>query len=224
MMKVTALVPMRHDSERVKGKNYRPLQGAPLYHHIVRALLDATSVERVVIDTDSGFIAADAAQAFPTVDVVERPADLRAGDIAMNDVLAHTTAIVEADWYLQTHSTNPFLRPETIDAAVAALAGSLEWHDSLFSVTRIQARLWRPDGTAVNHDPAVLLRTQDLPPIFEENSNLYLFQRETLMRRRNRIGARPLMFEIPRDEAWDIDDETDFTIATALTPRLGSRA
>jgi len=71
-------------------------------------------------------------------------------------------------------------------------------------------------GRAVNHNPAVLLRTQDLPPIFEENSCIYLFTCETLVQKRNRLGDRPMLFEIDRAEAWDIDEEIDFTIADLL--------
>ena len=62
----------------------------------------------------------------------------------------------------------------------------------------------------------VLLRTQDLPPVLEENSCLYLFSRESLERHGSRHRRTADAFELPRDEAWDIDDEVDFRIAEAL--------
>jgi len=129
----------------------------------------------------------------------------------MNEVLAYDTSQVEADFYLQTHSTNPLLRPQTISAAIQALLEGYPACDSLFSVTRLQTRLWDQLGRAVNHNPNILLQTQDLPPIFEENSCIYIFTRQILLARRNRLGERPLMFEIPAAEAWDIDDELDFS-------------
>jgi CMP-N-acetylneuraminic acid synthetase len=86
----------------------------------------------------------------------------------------------------------------------------------LFSVTRLQTRLWDTTGKAINHDPDILLRTQDLPPVFEENSCFYLFQRTTLEARGNRLGYRPMMFEINPAEAWDIDEELDFAIVDFL--------
>jgi CMP-N-acetylneuraminic acid synthetase len=95
-------------------------------------------------------------------------------------------------------------------------ADSVPDRDSLFSVTRRQARFWTADGKAVNHDPARLLRTQDLSPLLEENSCLYLFSRAGLLRYGNRIGERPLMFEMDPREAWDIDEESDFEIAELL--------
>jgi CMP-N-acetylneuraminic acid synthetase len=216
MTRIVALVPMRHDSERVPGKNYRPLAGRPLYHHIVSELLRTPAVTEVVIDTDSDLIREDAANAFPTVRVVERPTELRGGLVPMNNVLLHDVQIIEADLYLQTHSTNPFLPSETIARGIDTFLGSSGEFDSLFGVTRLQARLWSADGLPINHDPAILARTQDLPPIFLENSCLYLFSRAGLERHRSRIGNRPLLFEIPREESLDIDDEADFEFADAV--------
>lgn len=223
--KIAALVPMRHESERVPGKNYRQFAGKPLYHHIISTLLASPLISTVVIDTDSPFIMKDAAKRFPAVVLLERPARLRAGEIPMNDVLLNTVAQIPADLYLQTHSTNPLLRTETVNDAITRLVES-EVHDSLFSVTKLQTRLWDGSGKPINHDPGVLLRTQDLPPVFEENSNVYIFTKETLEKRRNRIGERPLMYEMDPLEAWDIDDELDFLIAEFLfkqrLERLGS--
>jgi CMP-N-acetylneuraminic acid synthetase len=214
--RVAAIVPMRHSSERVPGKNYRQLGGRPLYHHILSTLLETPSITSVTVDTDSEFIMTGLKEDFPEVGIVSRPEHLRGGEVPMNDVLGHDVTVIEADWYLQTHSTNPLLRAETIESALGQLLEAGDRFDSLFSVTRLQTRLWWDAGRPVNHDPAVLLRTQDLPPIYEENSNLYIFRKEVLLARGNRIGQHPLLFEIAREEAWDIDEELDFRVAELL--------
>ena len=216
MSRTVAIVPMRHNSERVPGKNYRPLAGVPLYHHVVRTLSDVDEIDLVVIDTDSEFIIDDCASQFPQVRVLLRPPHLRDGATAMNEVLLNTLAQVEADTVLQTHSTNPFLSPETVAAALRRFATPDREFDSIFSVTRLQARLWDADNHPVNHDPTVLLRTQDLAPLFIENSCFFVFTPELLRARRNRIGARPLMVEMPALEAIDIDTEEDFALAAAI--------
>lgn len=218
-LRVAAIVPMRHHSERVPGKNYRPCAGRPLYHWIVETLLACPAIHEVVIDTDSPTILEEAAVRFPRVCLLERPEHLRSGETPMNDVLLHTTGQVAADVYLQTHSTNPLLRPETVEQAVGRFLASYPVYDSMFGVTRLQTRLWDSLARAVNHNPAILLRTQDLPPIYEENSCLYLFPREVLVRRHNRVGERPMLFEVPRDEAWDIDEEADFEMVEMLCAR-----
>lgn len=215
--RIVALVPMRHHSVRVPGKNYRQLGGKPLYHHIVGNLLACRYIAEVVINTDSPTIIEDVEQHFPQqVRIIERPASLCADTVPMNDILLYDMTQVEADYYLQTHSTNPLLRTETITQAIDRFFELYPMHDSLFSVTRLQTRLWDGLARAINHNPAILLRTQDLPPVYEENSCLYFFTRDVFESCHNRIGHRPLLFEIERTEAWDIDEKTDFRIAEAL--------
>ena len=214
--KIVALVPMRHDSKRVPGKNYRPMCGKPLYAYIIETLLGCPEIAEVVVDTDSPIIIDGLAKDYPQVTVLLRPEDLRADTTPTNEILIYDTAQVTADLFLQTHSTNPLLKASTVSRAFQQLRSLYPEYDSLFSVTRLQTRLWDQLGRAVNHNPAVLLRTQDLPPIYEENSCLYLFTRQTLLNRRNRLGERPLMFEMDAREATDIDEELDFLIAETL--------
>lgn len=213
---IAALVPMRHHSVRVPGKNYRPLAGKPLFHHILNALLQTAEISRVVVDTDSPVLMEGIARDFPQVILLERPAHLTADTVPMNEILMHDTEQVAADFYLQTHSTNPLLRPQTISKAVQTFLSQYPAYDSLFSVTRLQTRLWDGLARPINHNPAILLRTQDLPPVYEENSCIYIFTRQTLAQRRNRIGERPYLFEIDPLEARDIDEEFDFILADLL--------
>jgi len=214
--KIVALVPMRHHSERVPGKNYRMLAGKPLFHHIIHSLKAVPQLDLIIVDTDSLVIMEGLSENFPDVQVLNRPEQLRGDDVPMNEILIYDTGEVEADYYLQTHSTNPILRPDTIAEAIQTFFEALPEYDSLFGVTKLQTRLWDQLGRPLNHNPNVLLRTQDLPPIYEENSCLYIFSRQTLIERRNRLGIRPLMFEVPAVEAWDIDEELDFTVADTL--------
>jgi CMP-N-acetylneuraminic acid synthetase len=219
MPEIVALVPMRHHSQRVPGKNYRLLAGKPLFHHILISLLACPEIHRIVVDTDSDPVMESLRQHFPSVVIIERPEHLRADTISMNEILLYDTSQVQADYYLQTHSTNPLVRPATISSAIRTFVSNFPAYDSLFSVTRVQTRLWTRDGHPINHNPDLLLQTQDLPPVYEENSCLYIFTHANLLRRRNRLGKRPLMFEIDAAETWDIDEELDFAIADFLLTR-----
>lgn len=214
--KIIAIVPMRHNSERVPTKNYRIFAGRPLYHHVVQSLLACEQIAEVVIDTDSPIIMDDVRLNFPQIRLLERPTHLRDGSISMNDVLLNSTAQVSSDFYLQTHSTNPLLTTASVSRSIAEFMRNFPTYDSLFSVSRLQTRLWDGCGRPVNHNPSKLERTQDLLPLYEENSCIYIFSRKSLETRSNRIGERPLMFEMDRLEAWDIDEETDFEVGEIL--------
>ena len=211
---VAALVPMRHSSERVVGKNYRQFGDAPLFHHIVRTLLACPSVDEVLIDTDSKTIQDQCREHFPAVVLIDRPGHLRAGEIPMNRIIQHDLQFTEADTILQTHSTNPLLPSSSLEQALQIYQE--EECDSVFTVTRLQQRLWDKAGSPVNHDPGVLLRTQDLPPLYIENSCAFVFSRELMTTTGSRIGSNPRMVETDPTDSLDIDEEPDFIIAEAV--------
>ena len=216
---MVALVPMRHHSQRVPGKNYRPLAGKPLFQHILETLLAVPEIAEVVVDTDSEPVMDGLRKHFPQVKVINRPEHLRADDVPMNQILIHDTDQAPADFYLQTHSTNPLLKPETVARAINLFLDDYPNHDSLFSVTRWQTRLYDKDGKAINHNPKELIQTQDLPPVYEENSCIYIFTRANLIAKQHRISDHPMLFEIDAAEAWDIDEELDFEITDFLLKR-----
>ena len=224
MISIAALVPMRHHSQRVPGKNYRELAGQPLFHYILRTLSAVPEITEIAVDTDSEVVMDGLRKHFPNVTVIVRPEHLRPDDVSMNDVLTHDTGRIHADYYLQTHTTNPLLRPETITRGIRVFLENLPAYDSLFSVTRRQTRLYEQSGKAINHDPTALIQTQDLPPVFEENSCLYLFTRANLLKHHHRIGEHPFLFEIEAPEAWDIDAELDFAICEFLMRRSAPAA
>jgi len=213
---ITALVPMRHHSQRVPGKNYRLLDGRPLYQHILTTLSAVPEISQIVVDTDSPEVIAGVKEFFPQVKIIDRPQELRADSIPMNEILMYDVSQFPSDLYLQTHSTNPLVKAATFSRAINTLDSLYPSYDSLFAVTRLQTRLWDGLGRAINHNPNILLQTQDLPPVYEENSCMYLFTNATLMNKRNRLGERPYLFEIERDEAWDIDEEIDFRLVELL--------
>lgn len=214
---------MKAHSERVPKKNIRPFCGKPLFHWILTALSRSKYIKRIAINTDSLEIAEDAMKHFE-VTIIERPEHLLGDMFVANDLIAYDlTQLPEVDFFIQTHSTNPLLRTETIDRAIEAFFNQTT-HDSLFSVTPLYTRLYWPDGTPANHDPNDLIRTQDLEPIYEENSCLYIFSRHAFQKRENRLGGSPMMFPIDRLEAVDIDDESDFLFAEArMRVRMSSR-
>lgn len=222
MNKLTAIVPMRHSSERVPGKNYRDFAGKPLFHHVIDTLLACKTIDQVVIDTDSPVVMEQCEKSFPTVLVLERPVHLQDGAIPMNDVLLNTINQVPSQFYLQTHSTNPILTAKTLNQGIQKFFDSYPMYDSLFSVTRKHVRFWDSLARPINHNANILLRTQDLPPIFEENSCFYLFTKAILEQKHNRIGNRPYLYEIPEAEAQDIDVELNFIMAELLYKNLNA--
>lgn len=206
---------MKGHSERVPGKNIRPLAGKPCFYWIVAALEEASRVSRTVIETDDDEIERISLALFPHIRVLRRPARLLGDRVSMNPLIAYHLDHCDGEIFLQTHATNPLVLPETIDRAVDAFVEP-GGHDSLFTVTPLHTRLYWPDGRPVNHDPTEILPTQDLPPVYEENSCLYVFSRESFHRHGHRVGARPKLLPMDALEAVDIDEEHDFAFCEFL--------
>lgn len=223
-MKVIALLPMKAHSERVPDKNIKNFCGRPLYHAVLTTLLQSKYVAKVIINTDSDIIRKDAAKHFERVEIIDRPKELQGDLVPMNDIIAHDLSRTDGEHFLQTHSTNPLLSRPTIDRAIETYFENPRKIDSLFSITRLQTRLYWKDGSPINHNPKELLRTQDLPPVYEENSNLYIFSKNSFANAGSRrIGLKPMMFEIDKLEAVDIDEPEDWEIAEVLYKRRASK-
>lgn len=214
---LAALVPMKGHSERVPGKNIRPFAGSPLFHWIADSLQKSQYISKIIINTDSQEIAQNALNYFDKVIIIDRPEAICGDMVSMNNIIEHDLSQIEGEHFLQTHSTNPLLTTATINKAIESYFDNLQSYDSLFSVTRHQVRMYSRDGRPINHNPNELIRTQDLEPIYEENSCFYIFSRTSFTESGNRrIGLKPQMFEIDKIEAVDIDEEQDFQLAEAI--------
>ena len=216
--KIIALLPMKANSQRVKGKNFREFCGKPLFRWILDTLLEVEEIDQIIINTDARHILAENGLVDTNrITIRDRKPEICGDLVSMNLVLADDVANVPADIYLMTHTTNPLMSADTIRKALAAFTESKAQGkaDSLFTVDKVQARFYRADCSPVNHDPDNLIPTQNLEPWYEENSNLYLFTAEGFAKTNARIGKQPMMYEGPYFESIDIDTPADWDFAVA---------
>lgn len=222
-IKVVALLPIKANSNRVKGKNFRDLAGKPLFRWILDTLLSIDLIDHVVINTDAqDLLLQHGLCTNKRITIRKRKDRICGDDVSMNLVLQDDVANTDSDLYLMTHATNPFLGKETITKAIKVFCDAKEEYnvDSLFSVNKVQTRFYRKDCQPVNHDPNNLIPTQDLEPWFEENSNLYIFSKTCFLANKARIGTKPIMFESKKIESIDIDTPEDWELAEALSDYL----
>lgn len=219
MNNITALLPMKANSERVKGKNFRILGDRPLFEWMLQKLIDIKIIDKIIINTD----ALNILEKFSIVDnekveIRERHHTICGDLVSMNKIINDDLLSVDSKIYLMTHTTNPLLSKSTIINAINTFLNiDSNKFDSLFSVNRLQSRFFDDESNPINHDPRNLQRTQDLNPIYEENSCMYIFTKESfLMNNKNRIGLYPKLYETPKNESFDIDDEDDWNIVKSI--------
>jgi CMP-N-acetylneuraminic acid synthetase len=215
---LVALLPMKANSERVKGKNFREFAGKPLFRWILESLLKVEEIDCVVINTDAReILKANGLVESSRIVIRDRKPDLCGDFVSMNNIIEDDVANIDSQTYLMTHTTNPLLSSGTICNALTAFNQAVqEGYDSLFSVNKFQTRFYKRNGEPINHDPNNLLRTQDLEPWFEENSNIYMFSKPSFDSTNARIGLKPFLFETPPEESQDIDNKVDWTRAEIL--------
>ncbi len=217
-MKVYAIVPIKHHSSRINGKNFKLMNGKPLYHWILETLLTCEKIDKIFIDTDSDILLNSCDIKSDKIVIYNRPEHLRGDDMSVNKLLINIIEDLklDADIYLQTHVTNPLLKKETIQNAIATFVNNIDKHDSLFTAKTLYARLYDKDGKDINHDRFHLIPTQQLDPIYEENSCIYLFTKDSLIKHNARIGKNAMIFPMSTIESQDIDWIDDFILTEAL--------
>lgn len=208
MSSLTALLPIKSHSERIPGKNFKNFNDQPLFFWILEKLLSVSKIDQIIINTDD-------LDVFRQYDIVQhdkiilrnRDENIRGDFVSMNKVIENDIDFCGDGHFLMTHTTNPLLSVNTIQRAIEEYwSGEKMGFDSLFSVNRFQSRFYDENLNPINHDLKNLVRTQDLAPMFEENSCLYVFSKSSFMKNSARIGSNPKLFETPELESVDIDD------------------
>lgn len=213
---LTAIVPIKEHSERLPRKNFRDFNGRPLYHWILDTLESVKEINRIIINTDAEEVIEQAPEQFD-VEVSVRPERLRDDDVTTN-IIRYEIDRTDSEYYLHTYCTCPLLRADTISDAIQQFVGS-EKHDSLLPVTRQQKRFYDAELDPINHDPHDISPSQDIPPLYVDNSVLFIYTEETFERTGYRIGTNPLPYEIDETEAIEIDYRSEFELAECLYRR-----
>lgn len=209
-MSVACFIPIKANSERVPGKNFRPLNGKKLYEYICEHVQQAAVFDDIYIDTNSEEIAAYArAQGFR---VIDRKPELARNTANGNDLLVyHCEQYPQYDYYFQLFATAPYLQPQTIRTCCNKLLTSEEY-DSCFTATENHGFYWLAENP-INYRPGILPRSQDMLAVVEETTGLYGIRKESLQRYRCRIGRKPYIHAVSKFEAVDINTEEDLKIA-----------
>lgn len=210
-MKCVAVVPMKLNNVRLPNKNTRAFNnGAPLCTYILNTLLKVREIDEVYVYCSQEEIKRYLPEG---VRYLKRSEDLDTDTTKMNEVLAAFAKDVDADVYVMTHATAPFVRVESFEKGINAVLS--EQYDSSFAVKKIQDFLWK-DGQALNYDLNCIPRTQDLEPIYMETSGFYIYKKQIILEMNRRIGEMPYLVEVDEIESMDIDEYQDFVIADAI--------
>ncbi len=210
-MKTVALIPIKLGSKRVPQKNIKPFyDGTPLMSFIQKVCLESDRIDETYIYCSDEKVKD---YILDGVKFLKRPEFLNGDNINANDFIREFLKSVDADIYVNAHTTSPFAKVETINDCIDKVKS--DEYDSAFCAENIKAFMWK-DGTPINFNPDKFPRTQDLPDIYAETSIAYVFKKETFEKYNRRVGVKPFIKEVSKIEAMDIDYPEDFEIANII--------
>ena len=204
------LIPFKEKSERVPGKNFRPLGGKPLWHHIVDNALES-NLDAIFISTNSEKAIEEINAMDDRVQSFDCPPWYFESKTTGDRLLTYPAESIDSDIYVQLFATAPFLKPQTINKAIDVLDNSNEY-DSVFTMTKHHEWVWYK-GQPITYFPGNLPRSQDAEPIVIETTGLYAMTADALNKYKRRVGNQPYMLEVGHMEAHDIDYESDWQMA-----------
>ncbi len=209
-MNIVAIMPIKLKNERCPGKNTRLLGNKPLLQYELHSLIETKLCNSINV-----FCSDEAVIPFlpDGVTFIKRTPDLDLPTSNFTQIFTSFSKIIDADIYVYAHATAPFITIDTMCQCINAVIS--KEYDSAFCAIKLQDYLWQ-NGKPLNFDATNLPRTQDLTPIYQETSGVYVFTKEVFTKYKRRIGVNPFIKEVSFKESVDIDTQEDFRLAETI--------
>lgn len=212
------LMPVKSVSVRCKDKNFREFGVTSLYERAVDKYLPHAPL---FVDFDG---VVEDLEELEGLTIYPRHESHIGPDVSMNNIICRflDTYVEDSNEIVcQLHVTSPFLEYSTIKRALNSLRASGDKYDSCFAVSTETSRVWDYNRLTqqifpVNHNPIQKPSTQLTKPLYIENSAFYLFTKDSFGKAGGRIGMNPMLFDIQKLEALDIDTEDDFGFCSSI--------
>lgn len=210
MTKVTAVIPVRQGSQRVKNKSLRPFLDTSLLELKIKNLKKVPNIDEIIVNTDSELaiqIAVDNKISF------HKREDYFASSMCSNsEFLEHLGLVTDTDIFAYCPCTSPFITPNTIKDSIDFFLKNLIEFDCLATTSQVKEFLWL-DGNPINYQRDKQPNSQHLPNIIALNFGLNLISKENLILFKNIVGIKPYFKNLSDVEGIDIDTPLDFFLA-----------
>ena len=218
-MKFTALLPIKSESQRVPNKNFKNLNKKALFKWILEKLISINEIDQIIINTDAVRKVRNklGVKINKKIIIKQRIDELKGNEISMNEIIKDDLNDCNNNDIIMTHATNPLLTKGFIVKCIVKYKESIKKnYDSLVTFDQFYGRFFDHNFRPLNHRTGQLIQTQDLKPLYFENSNLYVFSKKSFKKKNNRIGNKPNFMITPKEISLDIDNKADWKIAEKL--------
>ncbi|MCM1498998.1 MAG: acylneuraminate cytidylyltransferase family protein [Clostridium sp.] len=213
-MSMTAVVPVRGGSRRLKNKNILPFAGSNILIHKIRQLQQVAEIDDIIVTSDSDVMLEMAAsQGVKTHKRAPEYCDEKTK--SFGEVVEYVCREMPGDHVAWVLATAPLLSPkdyrECIDIYYDALSNG---YDSLISLEEFHRYLLDENGP-INFEMGVKhVPSQELKP-FYFIGGLTIAPRDKMMEWKYIYGKNPVRYIMNKRAGIDIDDELDYACAKA---------
>lgn len=214
MKKVTAIVPVRKGSQRVKNKNTKAFAGSSLLEIKIKKLLSLGSLlDNIVVSSDCPEML-DIAKGLG-VDTHERDTYYASSEATNSEFFENLANSIDAEHIMYSPVTCPLISTETYKECLS----DYQNNENVVTVSPVKHHLWL-DGKPYNYNPTESPNSQDLPDIYQITYGVCLLSREAMKQSKNVVTVNPTFKVLNEIESTDIDTEFDFLMAEMIYTKL----
>lgn len=214
-MKITAVIPIRTGSQRVKDKNLRPFADTNLMELKIKNLLQVPELDSIIVNTNSEEAITIVNKCYRGgVKYHRREEYYASSQCSGSEFFCHLGEVTDTDIFVYTPCTSPFIKPTTISQCIQEYLQQSD-HDCVATVSSVKEFMWL-NGNPVNYNPLNAPNSQNLPDIVALNFGVTVISRDLLIENHNIIGKSPKFVLTSDIEAIDIDTPLDFYIAEQI--------
>jgi CMP-N-acetylneuraminic acid synthetase len=214
---ITAIVPVRKGSQRVKNKNFKSFADSNLLEIKLNALKQIKTIDKIIVSTDS-IIAIETAKRLG-VECHERDEYFASSECSNSEFFENLAQCCEGDYLMYTPVTAPLIKIQTYYDFINRFSNSTNTYDSMVTAAYVKDHMWL-DNKPLNYDPTNAPNTQDLPDILKLTYGINIISRENMIKFRNVIGNKPAFYVLEGEEIVDIDTPLDFEFAAHLYKKI----
>ncbi len=211
-MKILAIIPARAGSKGIPNKNIRIINEHPLVFYSINNAKQSKFITDIIVTTDSDTVKIIAEQL--GVGLKNRAKELCTDEITLDSVIYDAIPKnTKWDYIVTMQPTSPTLTPETLDQAIEyTIKNEL---DTVISAINKPHLSWSKKRNSFVPNYKERLNRQYLPPHYLE-TGAFVISKANVVTEKTRIGKKVSIYEIPENEAQDIDDFQDLHIAETL--------
>jgi len=216
MKKITAVIPVRKGSQRVKNKNIKKFHNSNLLKIKIESLKKIDLIHRIIVSSDCPEMLSIAREL--GVDTHHREAFFASSEASNSDFFRNLAESIEGDYLMYSPVTCPLISRETIVETINMFENS----DNVITVAPVRHHMWL-NNEPLNYKIQESPNSQDLPDIYMITYGICLIHREDMIKYANVVTDNPTFKVLDEIESIDIDTEFDFMIAEMIYKKINQK-